>query len=177
MTQSPQNNTPQSVADAPPVAETVAEFAKRAEITADIRKVRGPITCRTCRVPSFNRTVCPDCRGSSTRAPRKGDDWTLGANEWRYSVARFGVRDTVDGPFFTGVGIKSPPTVADILNALRSDAECASGTFRDFCDDLGYDEDSRKALAIYHECQKIADNLRRLLGHEFYAALMATERL
>lgn len=54
------------------------------------------------------------------------------------------------------------PTVKEILYALATDASLAEGTFKDFCDNLGYDSDSRKALDIYLRCQETHNMLRML---------------
>ena len=53
----------------------------------------------------------------------------------------------------------TPPTLDDVLHCLVMDAEAASMTFQDWCGNLGYDEDSRKALSIYHECQETYNKL------------------
>lgn len=66
-----------------------------------------------------------------------------------------------------------PPTAANVLSSLLSDAQCASDSFDDFCGNFGYDTDSRKALAIYLECQTIGTAMRRLLGNVFDAACEA----
>lgn len=52
------------------------------------------------------------------------------------------------------------PSPASVLSCLLSDASLGAELFADFCTDMGYDEDSRKALAIYEECQKTAAQLR-----------------
>ena len=44
------------------------------------------------------------------------------------------------------------PKVLDILYSLHSDSEAASQTFTEWCENYGYDTDSRKALALYDEC-------------------------
>jgi len=56
------------------------------------------------------------------------------------------------------------PTFPDILDSLRSDAECAYPTFEEFADNLGYDSDSRSAEKIYLACCEIERKLRRLVG-------------
>lgn len=40
------------------------------------------------------------------------------------------------------------------------------GTFENFCDDFGYDKDSRKAERIYFDVQKEYQNVLRLFGDE-----------
>ena len=61
----------------------------------------------------------------------------------------------------------TPPEVANVLYCLLCDAFCGQDTFEDFCDNFGYDTDSRKALELYLACQKIEKDLRKLLGNDF----------
>lgn len=58
------------------------------------------------------------------------------------------------------------PTAAGVLYSLLSDMTCGSGTFEDFCGNLGYDEDSRKAHDIYLACQKSGSQLRKVFTRE-----------
>jgi hypothetical protein len=46
------------------------------------------------------------------------------------------------------------PTLDDVLNGIIMDASCATEIFDDWCDNFGYDHDSRKAYRLYEECQK-----------------------
>lgn len=56
------------------------------------------------------------------------------------------------------------PTQASVLYCLLSDAMCADDSFEEFCDNCGYDHDSRKALTVYIECQTQATKLKACLG-------------
>lgn len=60
------------------------------------------------------------------------------------------------------------PELADVLDSLIVDASCYDNarSFEDFCGDLGYDTDSRKALAMYEACRTTADWLTSLVGGE-----------
>lgn len=57
------------------------------------------------------------------------------------------------------------PLVAGLIYSLLSDAEGATDTFGNWCAELGYDDDSIKALNTYRACQEIRDQL-----HRFFAA-------
>lgn len=57
-----------------------------------------------------------------------------------------------------------PPTAAEVLDSLASDASSADQSFEDWCGDYGYDTDSRKAEAAYNACRETMFNLRKLLG-------------
>lgn len=61
-----------------------------------------------------------------------------------------------------GFGFAEVPNLISVLQSLLMDAEAASDTFEDFCLNLGYDTDSRRALETYLECQKTAVKLRAL---------------
>lgn len=54
------------------------------------------------------------------------------------------------------------PKYRDVIYSLALDAQCGSDTFEDFCSNLGYDTDSRKALETYLECQTAVQKLRKL---------------
>ena len=62
-----------------------------------------------------------------------------------------------------GILLVHAPIIDDVLFSLVMDASYGSENFADFCADLGYDEDSRKVLDMYLECQKTADKIRRFL--------------
>lgn len=65
----------------------------------------------------------------------------------------------------TRLGTLKPkvPKIRDVLYALAIDANCASESFKDFCSEFGYSEDSRKALETYLKCQDNGFKLRRCL--------------
>lgn len=59
-----------------------------------------------------------------------------------------------------------PPTQAGVLYALVLDSESGRGcTFREFCGEFGYDDDSLKARDIYDACQKIAEQMSNVFTH------------
>lgn len=47
------------------------------------------------------------------------------------------------------------PKFFDVFQSLMMDASTANDTFPDWCDNLGYDSDSREAERIYNECLKV----------------------
>ena len=56
-----------------------------------------------------------------------------------------------------------PPTQASVLHSLISDAQMGrDSTFNEFCDDLGYDNDTRNAEAMYRACQETSEQLGRI---------------
>lgn len=58
------------------------------------------------------------------------------------------------------------PKAASVLHSLLLDTDCGADTFEDFCSNLGYDEDSRKAHDTYLACQKLGTQLRKVFTRE-----------
>jgi hypothetical protein len=87
-------------------------------------------------------------------------------NHWR-CVLRFEHRQ-MTLIFSTGSGLKGEPSITDVLECLANDTASIENArhFEDWCDDYGYDHDSRKAERIYKEIVRQAKALRRLLGDE-----------
>lgn len=69
--------------------------------------------------------------------------------------------------------LKKPkaPHAAGVIHSLALDAQMANGTFEEFCGDLGYDTDSRKALENYLQYQKDGERFRRIVGTVAFSAL------
>lgn len=61
----------------------------------------------------------------------------------------------------------TPPTAADIISSLLMDVSGLDQGFEDWASSLGYDEDSRKAEAIYLACLETLPKLHALLGDDF----------
>ena len=72
-------------------------------------------------------------------------------------------------PFFQGLGHLRAPTAADVVYCLCSDARCGEQAFEEFCSDLGYDSDSRRAELIWRKCRESAADIRAFLGDDFDA--------
>lgn len=68
-----------------------------------------------------------------------------------------------------------PPTLANVMHCLLLDGRSATGTFEDFCGDLGYDSDSRKALETYLACQVTFNGMLKMLGTELFDKLSSLE--
>lgn len=63
------------------------------------------------------------------------------------------------------------PTAASVLHSVVMDAGADSEPFGDWCSNLGYEEDSRKALEIYLLCQAQSQMFRKAFDHAERAAL------
>lgn len=82
--------------------------------------------------------------------------------------------------FSKGLGLQGKPTVDEVLDCLASDASGyeGAGSFEDWCEEYGYDTDSRKAERTYQLIGKQATELKRILGEDAYTTLLwDTERL
>lgn len=63
------------------------------------------------------------------------------------------------------------PHVADLLHSLILDSSAVSQSFESWCQEYGYDSDSRKAEATYRACQQNADKLAHIFNANDISAL------
>lgn len=93
---------------------------------------------------------------------------------WRSTLAFEGRTYATD--FHQGSAHKAPPTAADVLNCLLSDASSVenTGSFEEWCSDFGYNTDSRKAERAYKACEATVAPLREFLG-ELYETFVNAE--
>jgi len=76
---------------------------------------------------------------------------------------------TLTTPFKQGMAHVKNPTAADVLESLLMNA-CYSGqSFEDWCGELDYNPDSRKALATYEQCVATDKRLRAFLAKDYSA--------
>lgn len=59
-----------------------------------------------------------------------------------------------------------PPTNADIMYSLLSDAWAADESFNSWCEEFGYDPDSMRAFKTYQTCCEEGVNLRKTFTRE-----------
>jgi hypothetical protein len=88
-----------------------------------------------------------------------------GTRPWRVRLTLGRRQMTV--PFYQGPAHTREPTAADVLSCLALDARCGEGDFAGFCDDMGYDQDSRKAEKLYQSCVETSKRLRKFLGPHY----------
>ena len=65
-----------------------------------------------------------------------------------------------------------PPSLREVLACLASDSHNVNGSFDNWCDEYGYEPDSRKAARTYRACRKIADKLTFLIGADGLETLL-----
>jgi hypothetical protein len=74
---------------------------------------------------------------------------------------------TITVSFFQGAAHENEPTAADVLSSLLVDAAVEDySSFEDWCTDLGYDPDSRKAHRTYRGCLRMAPRVRAFCGND-----------
>lgn len=59
------------------------------------------------------------------------------------------------------------PSPSDIAECLLSDIQCGQYSFDEFCENLGYSNDSLKALDVYRACMELARKFKKsdLIGY------------
>lgn len=92
------------------------------------------------------------------------------ARHWKVTLRRGKARLTV--PFSQGSAHTKAPTAIEVLGCLASDASGSDESFEDWCGNLGYDADSRKAKKTYDSCRKQTAKLKAFLGDGLYRALL-----
>ena len=63
------------------------------------------------------------------------------------------------------------PFAGAVLYCLLLDMSCANDTFEEWCSNLGYDTDSRKALQTYLSCQENGTKLRKVFSNDLLKRL------
>lgn len=94
-----------------------------------------------------------------------GPDFETDDREWEHSAYKVRLRytdpsdedHTLTTPWKQGVGITDDPEAADVLASIVMDARLGAESFEDFCGELGYDTDSRKAYASWEDCKRQAE--------------------
>jgi hypothetical protein len=95
-------------------------------------------------------------------------------DNWRVTLEHAGRTYTL--VYSKGYGHKgAPPTVHEVLDCLRSEATYPDMPFEEWCRELGYDEDSRKAERAYQACVKQTEHTRRLIGDELWTDFLDAE--
>lgn len=103
------------------------------------------------------------------------DDWQ--GDGWHCAISRIasdGKRRQIRTGYHLGSGHKRrEPTVAEVLHSLAMDAWSVadSGGFDEWCSDLGYDSDSRKAKRMYRACESTIAKLAAFVAPDDWREL------
>ena len=78
---------------------------------------------------------------------------------------------------YYGGGASKTPTASDLVWAVATDSTALNESFKDWCDELGYDTDSVKARSIYKASQRNGQRLIDLIGNaEIFSQLVESAR-
>jgi len=103
---------------------------------------------------------------------------SAGMDHWTVLLTRKeagGGRRQFSTPFSKGHGHEGKaPTVEEVLECLQSDA-FAESDFGYFCQDFGYDEDSRKAKRLHERVMRQNKKVERFMGELFETFLSCQE--
>ena len=90
-------------------------------------------------------------------------DIPQGSSHWKVKLKAG--RRVMTVYFSQGPAHCKKPTAREVIGCLISDAGCVQWgeSFEDFCSELGYDEDSRKAEEIFKTTQKQTKKLMQFL--------------
>lgn len=92
---------------------------------------------------------------------KKSDNWQENSFAWKVWI------NDQSFEYFTGYGLvlkngtPKKPVLDDVLYSLIMDSSASDMSFEDWCNDFGYETDSRKALQTYLDCQNNAHKLRK----------------
>jgi len=116
------------------------------------------------------------------RTDRAGFDeaWSKTATHYQFKIEAIGFGPVTEffGTYSQGSAHKTAPRLSDILDSLAMDCSGLDKSFESWCDDFGYDTDSRKAFSVYEECLDIRKRLIALLGRNAFRELIEdVERL
>ena len=98
-------------------------------------------------------------------------DMPYGSSHWRVRLTCG--RRQLTTMFSMGPAHSHEPTAEDVLECLLSDASSSHESFEDWCADLGFDADSRKAERTYRIVQRQTKKLSRLLDSHYESFLYA----
>lgn len=94
----------------------------------------------------------------------KRDKWQKDAFDYRVTLRYKGRRMSLD--FWTGKGWTKAPELSDVLDCMFSDLPYADMTFDEFCNETGFDNDSRKAERSWKATRKQARKFNELLEED-----------
>jgi hypothetical protein len=100
-------------------------------------------------------------------------DWSAGASHYSVRLQAWGRSMTVR--FSQGSAHTEPPTAYDVVWCLLQDLPYSGMDFSEFCSELGYDEDSRKAHRTWKAVQKQNERVKRFLGEHLEEAAEAVD--
>lgn len=104
----------------------------------------------------------------------KRDEWQRQAHPWTVTLIRNDTDAKLTVPYWTGPGITREPTAEMVLESLRSDAWSGGGSFEEFCQESGYNPDSRRAYKTWTSCRETGERLAEFLDGFDVESLIVT---
>ena len=99
-------------------------------------------------------------------AERHGKEWTISLS----GKTETGLR-RITFPFWNSINAGAEePSAYDVLACISSDVTCPQ-TFKEFCSEYGYEEDSHKAEATFKRCKRLSDKLQAFFTAQEIEAL------
>jgi hypothetical protein len=93
------------------------------------------------------------------------------ANHFKFTLKMKGKQFT--SYFSKGYGLNGEPTAPEVLDCLASDAMGVEwDSFEGWCNNYGYDTDSRKAEKTYQLIESQSKKLENFLGEDLYEMLL-----
>ena len=105
---------------------------------------------------------------------KKSRDWAN--NNWRVTLTRKvdGKRKRFSVDYFGGSAVKSIEAEY-VITSVISDCLAGDQSFEEFCNEFGYDEDSRSVEKIWKECRIIGTRVKNFLGDDFETFVRAEQ--
>ena len=111
---------------------------------------------------------------TATRTDRNPDMSYFDGDHWKVTLKRPGHRMTL--VFSKGYGHRGEaPTCEEVLDTLRSDLFYMDCSFEDFCSEVGFDPDSRKAERTFKALVRQNTKLHKFLGEDLFTELLNCE--
>lgn len=111
---------------------------------------------------------------TATYSGSKAADWGNKHENWnhhRITVKNVENRRWAQFDFWASIAHPKLDGEYDVLNAFYcfvSDAISGSYTYEEFCDEFGYDEDSRRAEKTWKACKRTSKKLARIYEGDIY---------
>ncbi len=102
----------------------------------------------------------------------KDDKWECDA--WNICIVREGQAQAFD--YFTGIGYRKAakpvqPHIAGLIYSILLDSTTCDYSFDEWCNESGYDTDSRRAYRAYLQCQEEYGKFCKLFSSDEIAVL------
>ena len=118
-------------------------------------------------------SICPADSNPNNETPIKGQ------HHWHLTISVGNRPNDIELFFSNSVANgTAAPAIEEVLDGLVIDAGAGDLTFEEFCSELGYDTDSRRAEKTWRACRKVGRQTYKAFGSELFRVIQAeVERL